>query len=117
MPATLQLGDADLEPLEALVDVGGLWRQPELQRPQEVGEPPLVGRAERTEDLALVVEVRGRDASISSRPASVRVMIVPRRSAGSGLRAIRPACSSLSRRLVVPLDVSIDAFVRSVGRS
>ena len=56
-------------------------------------------------------------ASISSRPAAVSAISVPRRSPGSGSRATSPAASSLSSRLVIPLDVSIVALVRSVGRS
>ena len=55
--------------------------------------------------------------STSLRPAAVSVISVPRRSSGSGVRMIKPACSSRSRRLVVPLEVSISALVKSVGRT
>ena len=56
-------------------------------------------------------------ASSAACPASVSVMSVPRRSVGSGVRAIRPAASRRSSRLVVPLEVSITVPVSSLGRS
>ena len=92
-------------------------RQAELELAQQAGQPALLVGAERPQQVALVVEVRLGDGVDEAVAGGVSVIRVPRRSSGSGARVMRPACSRRSRRLVVPLEVSISWPEKSVGRS